>query len=54
MRSPQLASYGSISLWDERNDKLLRELAERVHEQGALIMSQMTHMGRRGNSVIWE
>jgi 2,4-dienoyl-CoA reductase-like NADH-dependent reductase (Old Yellow Enzyme family) len=45
------ASYGSISLWDPRNDALLRQLAERVHEHGALIMSQMTHMGRRGNSV---
>jgi 2,4-dienoyl-CoA reductase-like NADH-dependent reductase (Old Yellow Enzyme family) len=46
------ASYGSISLWDERNDDLLRELAERVHEHGALIISQMTHMGRRGNSLL--
>jgi dimethylglycine catabolism A len=46
------ASYGSISLWDERNDDLLRELADRVHEHGALIMSQMTHMGRRGNSLL--
>lgn len=44
------ASYGSISLWDPRNDALLRQLADRVHEHGALIMSQMTHMGRRGNS----
>ena len=46
------ASYGSISLWDERNDDALRTLAARVHEQGALIMSQMTHMGRRGNSLM--
>jgi len=45
------ASYGSISLWDPRNDDLLRQLADRVHEHGALIMSQMTHMGRRANSV---
>lgn len=46
------ASYGSISLWDERNDDALRELARRVHEHGGLIMSQMTHMGRRGNSLL--
>ena len=46
------ASYGSVSLWDERNDDALRELAGRVHEHGALIMSQMTHMGRRGNSFL--
>jgi 2,4-dienoyl-CoA reductase-like NADH-dependent reductase (Old Yellow Enzyme family) len=46
------ASYGSIALWDERNDDALRELARRVHEHGAVIMSQMTHMGRRGNSLL--
>ena len=45
------ASYGSISLWDPRNDALLRELAERVQAHGGLIMSQMTHMGRRSSSV---
>jgi dimethylglycine catabolism A len=45
------ASYGSISLWDPRNDALLRQLADRVHEHSALIMAQMTHMGRRGTSV---
>lgn len=46
------ASYGSISLWDERNDDALRALAQRVHDNGALVMSQMTHMGRRGNSLM--
>jgi 2,4-dienoyl-CoA reductase-like NADH-dependent reductase (Old Yellow Enzyme family) len=46
------ASYGSVSLWDERNDDALRRLARHVHEHGALIMSQMTHMGRRGNSLL--
>jgi dimethylglycine catabolism A len=46
------AAYGSISLWDERNDDALRALARRVHEHGAVIMSQMTHMGRRGNSLL--
>jgi len=46
------ASYGSISLWDERNDAALRALGRRVHDNGALVMSQMTHMGRRGNSLM--
>lgn len=46
------ASYGSISLWDERNDDALETLARRVHDNGALIMSQLTHMGRRGNSLM--
>ncbi len=45
------ASYGSIALWDERNEPALRALAEGVHSHGALCMSQMTHMGRRGNSL---
>jgi dimethylglycine catabolism A len=45
------ASYGSIALWDERNEPALRELADGVHRHGALCISQMTHMGRRGNSL---
>ncbi len=46
------ASYGSISLWDERNEPALRALADGVHGHGALCMSQMTHMGRRGTSTL--
>ena len=46
------ASYGSIALWDERNEPALRALADGVHEHGALVLSQATHMGRRGTSVI--
>jgi len=46
------AAYGSISLWDERNEPALRALAAGVHRHGALCMSQMTHMGRRGTSAI--
>ncbi len=46
------ASYGSISLWDERNEPMLRALADGVHGHGALCMSQMTHMGRRGTSTL--
>lgn len=43
------ASYGSVSLWDPRNEPYLRDLAERVHAHESLVMSQATHMGRRGN-----
>ncbi|MFD1066002.1 oxidoreductase [Oceanobacillus locisalsi] len=46
------ASYGSISLWDERNEPAFKDLADRVHNHGALLISQATHMGRRGTSVI--
>jgi 2,4-dienoyl-CoA reductase-like NADH-dependent reductase (Old Yellow Enzyme family) len=44
------ASYGSVALWDERNEPALRALAAGVHEHGGLCLSQMTHMGRRGHS----
>jgi 2,4-dienoyl-CoA reductase-like NADH-dependent reductase (Old Yellow Enzyme family) len=46
------ASYGSVALWDERNEPALRALADGVHQHGGLVMSQMTHMGRRGTSAI--
>jgi 2,4-dienoyl-CoA reductase-like NADH-dependent reductase (Old Yellow Enzyme family) len=46
------ASYGAIALWDERNEPALRALADGVHAHGALCMSQMTHMGRRGRSTL--
>lgn len=45
------ASYGSVSLWDPANDASFAALADGVHEHGALVVSQMTHMGRRGTSV---
>ncbi|QQK77241.1 FAD-dependent oxidoreductase [Salicibibacter cibarius] len=46
------ASYGSVSLWNEENEPLLKDLADRVHAHGALIMSQATHMGRRADSSV--
>jgi 2,4-dienoyl-CoA reductase-like NADH-dependent reductase (Old Yellow Enzyme family) len=46
------ASYGSIALWDERNEPALRALADGVHGRGARCISQMTHMGRRGTSTL--
>src|SRR5215469_8941552 len=46
------ASYGSVSLWDPRNDDALRALADGVHAHGGVCMSQMTHMGRRGSSLL--
>jgi dimethylglycine catabolism A len=45
------ASYGSVALWDERNEPALRALADGVHAEGGLVMSQATHMGRRGTSA---
>ena len=42
------ASYGSIALWDERNEPALRRIADGVHAHGGLVVSQTTHMGHRG------
>ena len=42
------ASYGSIALWDPRNEPQLRRLADGVHAYGGRIVSQTTHMGHRG------
>lgn len=44
------AAYGSVALWDEANEPALRELARRAHEHDALIISQASHLGRRGDS----
>jgi dimethylglycine catabolism A len=46
------ASYGSIALWDERNEPALRAITDGVHGHGARCMSQMTHTGRRGTSTM--
>ncbi|EZH65900.1 hypothetical protein DH09_13805 [Bacillaceae bacterium JMAK1] len=46
------ASYGSVSLWDSENEPFLSDLANRVHAHDALLISQATHMGRRGSSSI--
>ena len=41
----------SIRLWDADNEPALRRLAEGVHRHGALVMSQASHLGHRGNSL---
>jgi len=42
--------HGSVSLWDERNESVLKRMAKEVHENGAYIISQASHLGRRGDS----
>ena len=43
----QAATANTVSLWDPHNEPRLREMAERVHAHGALIMAQATHRGTR-------
>ncbi len=42
----------SIRLWDPDNEPALRLLADGVHAAGALVMSQASHLGHRGSSLI--
>ena len=48
------AIAGRVSLWDPANEPLLTELAEGIHAHGALAISQVNHVGRRGVSATTE
>jgi N-methyl-L-proline demethylase len=39
--------FNNILLWKDESVQWLKELAEAVHEEGAAIMIQLTHLGRR-------
>ncbi|TWS17939.1 N-methylproline demethylase [Tsukamurella asaccharolytica] len=39
--------FGNLQLWRDEAVPLLRSLADDVHEQGAAVMTQLTHMGHR-------
>jgi len=43
------AVFGNIRLWDDDVVPWLRELSDGVHAQGAAVMIQITHLGRRTN-----
>jgi len=40
-------AFGNLQLWKDEAEPLLRRLAEAVHEQGAAVMTQLTHLGHR-------
>ena len=46
--SPQ--AFGNILLYKDEAARWLRELADEVHEHGAAVMIQVTHLGRR---TVW-
>lgn len=41
-----------VSLWNPKNESLFRELSDRIHAHGSLLMAQGTHKGRRLNSKV--
>lgn len=50
VHEPCGAMQRRVSLWDARNEKFLREIAEGAHHEECLILSQAAHIGRRGDS----
>jgi len=44
-------AFGNLHLWDDRIVPHLRALADAVHADGAAVMCQITHLGRRTSST---
>ena len=40
-------AFGNLQLWKDEAEPLLRRLADEVHEEGAAVMTQLTHLGHR-------
>ncbi|MFC5218192.1 FAD-dependent oxidoreductase [Streptomyces coerulescens] len=40
-------AFGNLQLWKDESETWLRRLADEVHEQGAAVMTQLTHLGHR-------
>ncbi|MDX3225045.1 hypothetical protein [Streptomyces sp. ME19-01-6] len=40
-------AFGNLQLWKDEAEPWLRRLADEVHEQGAAVMAQLTHLGHR-------
>lgn len=36
-----------VSLWDERNEKYLKDFSKRIHKHGTILLAQATHQGSR-------
>ena len=44
-------AFGNLQLWKDESVPWLRRLADEVHEHGAAVMIQLTHMGHRTSST---
>jgi 2,4-dienoyl-CoA reductase-like NADH-dependent reductase (Old Yellow Enzyme family)/thioredoxin reductase len=40
-------AFGNLQLWKEESEPYLRALADEVHEHGAAVMTQLSHLGHR-------
>lgn len=43
-------AFGNLQLWKDEAVPHLRRLADEVHEHGAAVMTQLTHLGHRTSS----
>lgn len=46
--------FGNLQLWKPESESLLRRLAAEVHDEGAAVMIQLTHMGHRTSSYVYD
>ena len=47
-------AFGNLQLWQDESEQLLRIMADEVHEHGAAIMTQVTHLGHRTSNYVNE
>ncbi|MBP2326923.1 2,4-dienoyl-CoA reductase-like NADH-dependent reductase (Old Yellow Enzyme family)/thioredoxin reductase [Kibdelosporangium banguiense] len=45
-------AFGNLQLWKEESEPLLRRLATEVHDEGAAVMIQLTHLGHRTSNYV--
>lgn len=44
-------SFGNLQLWKDEAEGYLRQLADEVHEHGAAVMTQLTHLAHRTSKL---
>jgi len=47
-------SFGNLQVWKAESEPLLRRLTDEVHEEGAAVMIQLTHLGHRTSNYTHE
>jgi 2,4-dienoyl-CoA reductase-like NADH-dependent reductase (Old Yellow Enzyme family)/thioredoxin reductase len=47
-------AFGNLQLWKDESEPLLRRLAADVHDEGAAVMIQLTHLGHRTSNYAYD
>ena len=47
-------AFGNLQVWKDESVPWMRRLADEVHEHGAAVMIQLTHMGHRASNYTGE